>query len=111
MLEIILTVLGLTVGYFLIKEAVRKGILEAHEEMGDYRAPITKAEKKQPDRQERKQPDRQREKASAKTETTGSRSTVINNWICPHCDAINTSENYRCIKCGKLPTESVSLRR
>lgn len=83
MLEIILWVLGLTFGYFLIKEAVRKGVLEAHEEMGDYHAPVTKVEEKKPEEKR----------------------TVINNWICPHCEAINTSENIRCVKCGKLPTE------
>lgn len=83
MLEIILWVLGLTFGYFLIKEAVRKGVLEAHEELGDYQAPVTKVERKKPEEKQ----------------------TVINNWICPHCDAINTSESVRCIKCGKLPTE------
>lgn len=101
MLEIILWVLGLTFGYFLIKEAVRKGVLEAHEELGDYQAPVTKVERKKPEEKqtEMKQP---KERTGKKPEQ---RKTVINNWICPHCDAINTSESVRCIKCGKLPTE------
>lgn len=101
MLEIILWVLGLTFGYFLIKEAVRKGILEAHEELGDYQAPVTKTARKKTEQ-------KPEEKTEIKQETkrgANYRSTVINNWICPHCDAINTSENIRCIQCGKLPTE------
>lgn len=100
MLEIILWILGLTFGYFLIKEAVRKGILEAHEELGDYHPPITKPVQKKTEQK----PEKNTQEATQKpvqSRTSG----VINNWICPHCDAINTSEHIRCVQCGKLPTE------